>query len=144
MAQLSLFDLSRLFLLHEKNVFAAGKFLFPRLDFFFAGECVCLHNAVHNGCELGACSVEVGVAFEASNSQSSVVAVFFRLSGDGELGHLDRGLISFDDFAGATDVEGERVAEEDVVKLGVSSVAGATTVEALEANIQAMDVVLYC
>lgn len=134
-AKLSLFDLSRLFLLHEKNVFTASKLLLPSPDFFFAGECVCLHNAVHNGSELGACSIEIGVAFEASNGQGSVVAVFFRLSSDGELGHLDGGFISFDYFAGATNVEGERVAEEDVVKLGVSSVASATAVEALKANI---------
>lgn len=129
-------------LLHQQNVFAASQLLLPSLDLLLARECVCLHNAINNRRKLFTSLVKFGIAFETLDSKSCFVAVFVGFSSDGKLGHLQRGLVSDDSLSCSTDVEGDRMALEDIVKLVVQSVARTTAVEALKADIEASWIVL--
>lgn len=142
MPKSTLLNLPGRVLLHEKDVLAARQLLLPSLDFFLSGEGVCLHDAVDEGSKLGTRLIQFDVALEALHSQGGIVSVLFGLSSDGQLGHFGGGLISNDDLSGSTDVEGERVAREHVVKLVMKSVVGTTAVEALKAHIKTGRIVL--
>lgn len=104
---------------------------------------MCLQDAVHDGCDLRICDIQLLLAFNAFDSQCRVVSVFFCLGGDGKLCDLSRRLVAIDRLSGAADVEGKRVAPDGVVKQGVLSFGSAAAVEALEADIEASGVVLW-
>lgn len=107
------------------------KFLFPSLDLLLPGERVCLHDSIDDGGDLGIEKVDIDVALEASGGRVGVVAVGFSLGGDGELCDLCRRFILYQLLAGATNVEDERVAANNAVKLRMRLDARAAAVEAL-------------
>lgn len=104
---------------------------------------MCFQDAIHDGCDLGICDIQLLLAFDAFDSQRRVVSVFFRFSGDGKLRDLSRRLIAIDRLSGAADVESKRVAPDGVVKQRVLSFGSAATVEALQADVEASGVVLW-
>jgi hypothetical protein len=89
------------------------------------------------------CSVELSVTIEALDCQCCIISILFCLGSDSQFGHLGGGFISFDNFSRSTDVEGERMLRQRIVKSVMVSVTGATSVEALEANVETIRIVLH-
>jgi hypothetical protein len=142
-AQIVLFDFLGRRLLKHKDVLAARQLLFPSLNLLLTRECVGLKNAVDHGCKLRVCSVELSVAIEAFDCQRCIISILFCLGSDSQFRHLGGGFISFDNLSRSTDVESKRMLRQRIVKSVMVSVASATSVEALEANVKTIRIVLH-
>ena len=121
---------------------AACKLLLPGLDLFFPRESIGRQYSVDHGGNLGVSGVDEGIAFKTLDAQGSVVLVLLLLSGDGKLRNLLGRLVPSDSLACPLDIQHEGVGSECAVEGGVLSVAGATAVKTLEADIEAVGVVL--
>jgi hypothetical protein len=89
------------------------------------------------------CSVELSVAIEAFDCQRCIISILFCLGSDSQFRHLGGGFISFDNLSRSTDVESKRMLRQRIVKSVMVSVASATSVEALEANVKTIRIVLH-
>ncbi|KAI6750233.1 hypothetical protein HG531_007498 [Fusarium graminearum] len=101
-----------------------------------------LEDAVNHGSKLRIRPVEFGVTIETLDGQCCVVPILFCFGGNGQLGHLGRRFISFDDFSSAADVEGERMLGQRIMKSIMVPLAGTTSVEALQTNIETIRIIL--
>ncbi|KAK6846017.1 hypothetical protein PG987_001205 [Apiospora arundinis] len=135
-------DLFAFVLLQKKDMLTGRHFLLPSLDLLFARKGVGLHDTIDYGRDLGIEQINVDLALQALGSGMVVVSVGFGLGGDGELGHLGRRFILSNLLPSTTNVEGQRVAPGGIVDERMQPHAGATTVEALQANVEASSVIL--
>ncbi|KAI6767810.1 hypothetical protein HG530_005819 [Fusarium avenaceum] len=142
-AQIVLFDFLGRRLLKHKDVLAARQLLFPSLNLLLTRECVGLENTIDHGCKLRVCSVELSITIEALDCQRCIISILFRLCSNSQFGHLGGGFVSFDNLSRSTDVESEGVLRQRIVKSVMVSIASATSVEALEANVKTIRIVLY-
>jgi hypothetical protein len=124
-------------------VLAGSQLLLPGLDLFLSRKRIRLEHRIDNHGKLASVLVDViDSALIAFNLGCGVVAVRFRLSCDGKLGHLLRWFIAFGLLSRALDVQDEGMVRRGYVQERVVPVAGTTTIEAVEANIETGRVIL--
>jgi hypothetical protein len=120
----------------------ARQLLLPGLDLLFSGEGIGLQDTINYRRELRIRLVQLDVTIEAPYGDSRVETVGFRFSGDGKFGHFERRLIANHHLARSADVQDQRMVPQSRMNLGVVAVAGAAAVEALQAYIEAIGIVL--
>jgi hypothetical protein len=137
------FNLPRGVLLETQRVLTCRQLLLPSFDFLVPCKGIRPEDRVHDLCQLPRALIHIlNTTGEAVHLDRRVVVVGFGLGGDGELGHLLRGLVAFDPLARALDIEDQRVASCRGVEGRVATLACAAAVEAVETDIETAGVVL--
>lgn len=137
-------DLPPLLLFKAKCVLASCHLLLPSLDFLLPGKCVRFENGIDKPRKLARALVHlVDATFIALDGCGGIVTIGLGFSGDGELRDLRWWFVTCDLLACTLDIQNERVVRRRDMEYRVASISRATSVEAVQAHIEASGVILY-